>query len=87
MKIKPRADFDGQCSSHSTVLELIAQDRPGLLYDISSLLADEKCNIEVALIDTQGHMAVDVFYLTSKRRKLDPAHQQRLAAQLLEELG
>ncbi len=87
IKIKPRADFDGQCSSHSTVLELIAQDRPGLLYDISSLLADEKCNIEVALIDTQGHMAVDVFYLTSNRRKLDPAHQQRLAAQLLEELS
>ena len=87
LKVKPRVDFDDQCSSHSTVLELIAQDRPGLLYDVSSLFAAEKCNIEVALIDTQGHMAVDVFYLTSEGRKLDTAHQERLASQLLEELG
>ena len=32
-------------------------------------------------------MAVDVFYLTAEGRKLDAAHQQRLASQLLEELG
>jgi [protein-PII] uridylyltransferase len=87
LKIKPRVDIDDHSSSHSTVMELIAQDRPGLLYDVSALLATEHCNIEVALIDTQGHMAVDVFYLTSDRRKLEAAHQQRLASQLLEELG
>ncbi|MGZ4833226.1 MAG: ACT domain-containing protein, partial [Terriglobales bacterium] len=68
------------------VIEIIAQDRPGLLYDVASLLAAEQCNIEVALIDTQGHMAVDVFYLTSQRRKLDAERQQRLAAQLIAEL-
>ncbi|MGZ4811792.1 MAG: [protein-PII] uridylyltransferase [Terriglobales bacterium] len=86
VKIEPKVEFDGQCSSHSTVIEIIAQDRPGLLYDVASLLAAEQCNIEVALIDTQGHMAVDVFYLTSERRKLDAERQQRLAAQLIAEL-
>jgi UTP:GlnB (protein PII) uridylyltransferase len=47
----------------------------------------DESDIEVAIIDTQGHMAVDVFYLTSTRRKLEPEHQQRLAVQLLEELS
>jgi hypothetical protein len=32
-------------------------------------------------------MSLDVFYLTSEGRKLDAAHQQRLASELIEELG
>ncbi len=87
IKVEPKVEFDHDCSSHSTVVEMIAQDRPGLLYDVASLLSAEDCNIEVALIDTQGHVALDVFYLTSNRRKLTTEHQQRLLQQLLSELG
>ncbi|MGC2321483.1 MAG: [protein-PII] uridylyltransferase [Terriglobales bacterium] len=85
--ISPRVTFDDQCSSHSTLLELVAQDRPGLLYHVSSKMAKEGCNIEVALIDTEGQKAIDVFYLTADGAKLDAARQKALGATLLQDLG
>ena len=84
--IATQVRFDDSSSSHSTLLELIAQDRTGLLYDVSSALAESGCNIEVALIDTEGRKAIDVFYLTFEGRKLDPQRQQIVRAAILAKL-
>ena len=75
--------FDDASSSHSTLMEIVAQDQPGLLYRVSSALAAAGCNIEVALIDTEGQRALDAFYLTVAGAKLSPTHQEALRQALL----
>ena len=86
VKIEPNVQIDNGCSQHSTLVEIIAQDRPGLLYDISSTLAELGCNIEVAIIDTQGQMATDVFHVTCAGAKLDPKYQNKMRTALLEQI-
>ena len=87
VKVKTQIEFDDTCSAHSTLVEVVAQDQPGLLHRISSRFAQERCNIEIALIETEGQTAIDVFYLTSAAAKLSPEHQERLKAALLADLA
>jgi len=84
VKIQPSVRIDDESSSHSTLIEITAQDRPGLLYDISSNLAELGCNIEVAIIDTQGQSAIDVFYVTQSGGKLDPSIESSMRDALLQ---
>ena len=79
--------FDDTSSSHSTLLELITYDRPGLLYQVSSVLANLECNVEVALVDTEGQKVIDVFYLTSAGSKLGGGKQEQIRTTLLSELS
>ena len=85
--VELQTNFDDSSSEHSTLLEIMAQDRPGLLYDIGSTLARLECNIEVALIDTEGQKVIDVFYLTEQGNKLSAGKQEALRQALQETLG
>ncbi|MBS1850948.1 MAG: [protein-PII] uridylyltransferase [Acidobacteria bacterium] len=87
VKVTTQIEFDDQCSATSTLIQIIAQDRPGLLHRVSSRFSHHKCNIEIAIIDTEGQMAIDVFYLTSGGAKLTPEQQKELRSELLEELS
>ena len=82
-RIAPVAHFNNEASETSTLIEFAGEDRPGLLYDLTSTLSAAGCNIEVVMIDTEGHKALDVFYVTRNGNKLDDTIQQRLGAELV----
>lgn len=86
VKVETIVRMDDRGSVHSTQVEIIAQDRPGLLYDVSHILSDHGCNIEVAIIDTQGQTAIDVFHVTRAGAKLDSEQQLPIREALLTKL-
>ena len=87
VKVPTQIEFDDHSSAHSTLVQVITQDRPGLLYQMCSLMSKHECNIEIALIETEGQMAIDVFYLTSAGAKLTAERQTALGRSLREELA
>jgi [protein-PII] uridylyltransferase len=87
VKIATQIEFDDGCSAHSTLVQILTQDRPGLLYRMCSLVSKHECNIEIALIETEGQMAIDVLYLTSGGAKLSADRQAALGQALRDELA
>jgi [protein-PII] uridylyltransferase len=58
----PRVIIDNNSSTQYTIIEVFADDRPGLLYEITKTFADFEINIHRAKIGSDGDQAVDVFY-------------------------
>jgi [protein-PII] uridylyltransferase len=87
VEVATSVEFDTESSSHSTVLQVVAQDLPGLLYAISTTLGEARANIEVAVIDTEGDTAIDVFYLTRDGDALGSTDLPELQARLIEAIA
>lgn len=75
-------------SEHSTVIELRAPDRLGLLYAAAGALAELGVDIHVAKIDTLGKSVVDVFYVRGiGGDKLDAAQMRAAEASIRHRLA
>jgi [protein-PII] uridylyltransferase len=81
--VEPSVHFDPNACDTATLVEIITEDRPGLLYDLSAAFSAAGCNIDVVLIDTEGRKAIDVFYVCTNGSKLTPGIQSELEQKLL----
>lgn len=71
-----------------TVIEIRAQDRPGLLYEIASTLQREQVNIHLSKVDSVGLQVIDTFYVERHSGgALDDEHLERVLERLREVLS
>jgi len=64
-KVRNKINITNELSHNSTVVEVEARDKPGLLYQITNILKETNINIKSAHIVTFGERANDVFYITN----------------------
>ena len=81
-RIVPAVRFSNEASDAATLIDFVGEDRPGLLYGLASAINAAGCNIELVMIDTEAHKALDVFYVTRNGEKLDEGTQAELGSEL-----
>ncbi|MFZ0428038.1 MAG: HD domain-containing protein [Acidobacteriota bacterium] len=82
-RFDPTVYAEDEHSDRYTIFEIIAPDALGLLYRISSQIALLHCDIDLALISTEGDKAVDVFYLRHRGGKLSAELKDNLKDRII----
>ncbi|WP_436739165.1 [protein-PII] uridylyltransferase [Streptomyces sp. BBFR102] len=83
----PRVRVAPAASRHATVIEVRAQDAPGLLHRIGQALEGGTVHVRSAHVSTLGANAVDAFYVTDAAgRPLGEAEGARVAKEVEEAL-
>lgn len=62
-RLRPSVEVRPEASQTATVLEVRADDRPGLIYTVASTLAAVGVSVRSAHVATLGPQAVDAFYV------------------------
>lgn len=79
--IVPSVTISNSLSNRFSVIEIECLDRPGLLSDITSMLADLSLDIASARITTFGEKVIDTFYVTDLTgEKITTENRQALIA-------
>lgn len=81
---KPRVSVDADLSARATVFEVVAQDRPGLLYALAAAISRHGGSIDVLIAGTEAHKAIDVFHVTREGRKLTAEENEIVRAALFD---
>ena len=64
--IETRVHFAPSPRGNLTILEVVAQDRHGLLYQVALALAHCRVNLVAAKVSTYGERAEDVFFVNTR---------------------
>ncbi|MEY9994613.1 [protein-PII] uridylyltransferase [Streptomyces sp. V4I8] len=81
----PRVSVHPAASRLATVIEVRAQDAPGLLFRIGRALEDASVRMRSAHVSTLGANAVDAFYVTGPEGAPLPGEEAAAVARKLEE--
>ncbi|MDR6977602.1 [protein-PII] uridylyltransferase [Streptomyces sp. 3330] len=81
----PRVTVAPAASRHATVIEVRAQDAPGLLHRIGQALEDAGLRVRSMHVSTLGANAVDAFYVTGADGAPLPADEAASVTRKLEE--
>jgi [protein-PII] uridylyltransferase len=83
-RIPTLIEMDNLTSDNRTILDVQAEDRVGLLYDVSLAMAGLNIHIYLAKILTEKGAAIDSFYVTERwgAKILDPARQREIKDKL-----
>jgi [protein-PII] uridylyltransferase len=86
---EPSVRVDNNASGTSTVVEVRAPDRLGVLYRITRAFADLDLDIRSAKVSTLGHEVVDAFYVrtASGAKIVDREHVRELERAILHQLS
>ncbi|MGC0329266.1 [protein-PII] uridylyltransferase [Streptomyces sp. SAI-170] len=82
----PRVTVASAASHSATVIEVRAQDAPGLLFRIGRALEDAGVRVRSAHVSTLGANAVDAFYVTGPQGVPLPGEEAVSVARKLEEM-
>ena len=88
-QIKDSVEIDNQSSSFFTIVEVFANDRPGLLFKVADALFRCDLNVHVAKIATKIDQALDIFYVRDlyDRKIDDPEKETEIKETVLNALG
>jgi [protein-PII] uridylyltransferase len=81
----PRVTVAPAASRHATVIEVRAQDAPGLLFRIGRELEEAGVRVRSAHVSTLGANAVDAFYVTGAKAAPLPVEKAASVARSLEQ--
>ena len=77
--VETKVRVDDVSSAAMTILDVTAQDRPGLLHTIADALHRAGVSIEVARIATEGNRATDAFYLRDVSSARSPGSSGKIS--------
>ena len=80
----PEVRFANDDSDFYTIIDLHANDRVGLLHDVTRTLVECDLDVVMARIATKAQRVVDAFYCTKDGKKIsEPEEQERIERALL----
>lgn len=81
----PAVAFDNSSSDRATVVEVFADDKPGILYNVTRAIAEAGMSIGYAKVSTRADRVFDTFYVTARggRKVENPGALEKLRGVLL----